>query len=185
MRLFLLSLTVISIFASCQNTPTTTQEATTETPMEAPASPKANTAAPAPADDNYDDLAAMEVKMADQSADDVYKEVMRIHDEVMPVMGDLNRNGRKLKSFMGANENLDENTLNSIRNTITTLAAADDRMMNWMKNIKTPNELPAGLNQQQIKLYYLSELKNVKDVDQLIVYALQESNDLVQKLEIK
>jgi len=66
----------------------------------------------------------------------LHSEVMDIHDEVMPKMSSINKLERELKSRL---EDPEVNKKDSIQQLIYQLDEADDAMMNWMSEFKTPD----------------------------------------------
>jgi hypothetical protein len=69
------------------------------------------------------------------------KEVMAIHDEVMPRLGELNKDKKGLQSIL--KNTTDESVKITLQNAVTALEKADDGMMKWMAEWKLPSEEPA------------------------------------------
>lgn len=69
------------------------------------------------------------------------KEVMAIHDEVMPRLGELNKDKKGLQSIL--KNTTDESVKITLKNAVTALEKADDGMMEWMAEWKLPSEEPA------------------------------------------
>lgn len=85
-------------------------------------------------------------------------EVIAIHDEVMPKMGDLHVAKKGLRKMIksGAHKPIEKDILQLISN----LEAADEGMMDWMHNWKVPAEDPemtAYLKEEKVKI---TQVKN-------------------------
>ena len=65
----------------------------------------------------------------------MYKEVMAVHDEMM-MMGKIRGAQRKLKKMIES----DSTNMEKYQVAYDQLQAADDAMMNWMKQFKNPPE---------------------------------------------
>ena len=65
----------------------------------------------------------------------VYKEVMAVHDEMI-MMGKIRGAQRKLKKMIES----DSTNMEKYQVAYDQLQAADDAMMNWMKQFKNPPE---------------------------------------------
>ncbi|WP_339880828.1 hypothetical protein [uncultured Algoriphagus sp.] len=76
-----------------------------------------------------------EMKMAELKA-----EVIRVHDDAMAKMGQLSKLKSKLVSKMETMGNQD--SLNHIKQTVIQITAADEAMMDWMRNFS--KNFPAG-----------------------------------------
>lgn len=67
-------------------------------------------------------------------------QVLAIHDEVMPKMGDIHLAKKKLKSVMTESQNDSLNT--EVLQLINNLQKADEEMMQWMSNWEVPTKEP-------------------------------------------
>ena len=96
------------------------------------------------------------------------KEVMAIHDEVMPKLGELNKDRKELQSIL--NNITDESVKTTLLEAITALEKADDGMMDWMAEWKIPSEpiaQEAYLKKEmvritKVKIDMLASMKNAK-----------------------
>lgn len=105
------------------------------------------------------------------------KEVLHIHDEVMPKMSDI----AKLMEILekeSLNPNLDSLLRQDIANTMTTLAAGDSLMWEWMHNYAKPEEAPLD----SIKSYLLTEKARISTVKDIMLDGIKNAESLVQKL---
>lgn len=174
---------IIALMASCQSAPSTDQKTANEEPAAASTQTSTEKAPQAP---NYGDQYVFDQTVADKmSVEETKKEIMRIHDEVMPMMSTLNRNSRALKQHLEANPELPAGRATQARNAITTIASADDRMMNWMEQFHKGDEMVSKMGDVQKKTFYKSEYMNVISIANLVKLAMKESTETVQSLKIK
>ena len=96
------------------------------------------------------------------------KEVMAIHDEVMPKLGELNKDRKVLQSILISSN--DETVKATLLEAISALEKADDGMMDWMAEWKVPSEPTAQeaylkkemVRITQVKTDMLESMKNAK-----------------------
>ncbi|MDF7817879.1 hypothetical protein P1X15_09735 [Runella sp. MFBS21] len=118
--------------------------------------------------------------------DTLEKEVMMIHDAVMPKMGELIALQSALSKHIAHTDSLlkitpsDTSLQNTLRQSTmlaTDLKKADDGMMNWMHQYKGDSlkKLPSkeaiqALTQEKIKIEQVSDnmLKSIEDTQQLL-----------------
>ncbi|WP_028666945.1 hypothetical protein [Runella zeae] len=118
--------------------------------------------------------------------DTLEKEVMMIHDAVMPKMGELVALQSTLSKHIAYTDSLLKITPSdtSLQNTLkqstmlaTDLKKADDGMMNWMHQYKgdslkklPPKEAIQALTNEKIKIEQVSDdmLKSIEDAQQLL-----------------
>ena len=118
--------------------------------------------------------------------DTLEKEVMMIHDAVMPKMGELVALQSTLSKHIAYIDSLLKITPSdtSLQNTLkqstmlaTDLKKADDGMMNWMHQYKgdslkklPPKEAIQSLTNEKIKIEQVSDdmLKSIEDAQQLL-----------------
>ena len=102
---------------------------------------------------------------------ELYDEVMRIHDEVMPKMNDIYKlkTAKKTRLEMPG---LPEQERRQIQNDIARLDSASEGMMAWMRQF---NPLPDSTGEEKARVYLESELEKVKQVSEDIQEALQST----------
>ena len=100
---------------------------------------------------------------------DLYNEVMRIHDEVMPKMNDLYKlkTAKKTRLEMPG---LPEPERQEIQNDIARLDSASEGMMVWMREF---NPIPDSVGEEKARDYLQAELQKVKKVKEDMLEALQ------------
>jgi hypothetical protein len=102
---------------------------------------------------------------------ELYDEVMRIHDEVMPKMNDLYQAKTALKTRMEM-PGLPENDRQEIQNDIARLDSASESMMVWMRQF---DPLPDSAGEEKARAYLENELQKIKKVKEDVLDALTTS----------
>jgi len=99
-------------------------------------------------------------------------DVMKIHDEVMPKMGKLNKTRIKLSKLLKNMEDGAQKT--AILDAIKALEAADDGMMDWMSDYSVPSDADERvkyLNDQMMKIQKVKDdmLAAMKEGEALLI----------------
>lgn len=102
---------------------------------------------------------------------ELYDQVMSIHDEVMPKMNDLHKHKTALKTRLEM-PGLPEQEKQEILNEIARLDSASEGMMVWMRQF---DPLPDSAGEEKARAYLQSELEKVKQVREDILEALQSA----------
>ena len=102
---------------------------------------------------------------------ELYDEVMRIHDEVMPKMNDLYKAKTALKTRMEM-PGLPENERQEIQMNVARLDSASEGMMIWMREF---DPLPDSAGEDKARAYLEEELMKIKKVKENILNALKIS----------
>jgi len=105
------------------------------------------------------------------------KEIIAIHDEVMPKMSDIARLTEVLDSE-AANPNLDSLVHANILLVRAELNAGDSLMWDWMHNYSKPEDAPID----SVEAYLLSEKERVTKVRQVMLDAISHAESIAQKL---
>jgi hypothetical protein len=103
----------------------------------------------------------------------LHKEVMAIHDEVMPKMDDIMKEKARLTSLMDQTE--DSVKIVQIRTAISELDAADEGMMQWMRQFD-PDQYSDS--EEALINYYKEEMVRVEEVRTNMLNALDNSQSL-------
>jgi len=114
----------------------------------------------------------------EQAVEALEKEVMAIHDEVMPKMSQLESLTTSLQTELNKPE-LDSMLRMEIQNSITLLEAGDSLMWNWMHNYKKPEGVPL----YSLSTYFQSEKAKVTTMRNAMLEGLQRAESLVKKLD--
>jgi hypothetical protein len=100
------------------------------------------------------------------------KEVMMMHDSIMPSISGLIQVKTAVKIKLQEGNISDENQLRELRNTINSLEEADEAMMSWMRNYKTNYE---GMRDEEIRSYLLKEKQQIRQVGEKIVESMKKA----------
>lgn len=100
-------------------------------------------------------------------------EVMAIHDEVMPKMGDIHLAKKELRKLL---IDIDHDSLKTVVTTlISNLEVADEGMMEWMHQWKVP------ANEEEKNAYFLAEKEKITKVKEDMLTSLENANNYLAK----
>jgi hypothetical protein len=105
----------------------------------------------------------------------LHKEVMDVHNEVMPKMDDIFRLKESLKNKVASTPTMPDEKKKEIDGTIARLDSAGEGMMIWMRKFNPP---PDSAGQEEAKKYLENEMVKVKKVRQDILDALEQGKSL-------
>lgn len=110
----------------------------------------------------------------------LYKEVMEIHDAVMPKMADLNRLKRNLKAQIKADSTISDSIKTLVNVQLGKLSAAEDGMTDWMRDFKAPKKSDPD---EKIIAYLKTEKINISRVSDLMLENLKNGKALLDQLK--
>lgn len=116
---------------------------------------------------------------------EAYEEMMAVHDEVMPRMGEINRLSRQLRSAYETVDTTDRELLGQIDNAVRALEEADQGMMAWM-NMNAGNlleKLRADKTHEEIMAYLKKEKAAISEVAEKMRSSIAQGTELVGQLE--
>lgn len=105
------------------------------------------------------------------------KEVIAVHDEVMPKMGRISELKTKLESE-AKNPSLDSAMQIEVQLSIEALILGDSLMWDWMHNYEKPVNAP----DDSVKTYLENEKIRIRKVSDSMLSAIKNAEDLLQKL---
>lgn len=108
--------------------------------------------------------------------------VMRIHDEVMPRMGEINRLQRQLRQWLQDNPHAPAANREEVLSVLDWLSRADEGMMSWMAEFRQPANLRDSLSHEDIVGYLQEEQKRVQKVHDDITGSIEAAKQLLQTL---
>ena len=105
------------------------------------------------------------------------QEIMKVHDEVMPKMGEINRIKRQLGAYK--DEVPDDNAAmkDSLINAILLLAKTEDNMNDWMSGYKYPN--PEMKHDEMMK-YLTGQQDTIKQINNEVFMTIAIGNGLLK-----
>jgi hypothetical protein len=114
-------------------------------------------------------------KSHDHGNQELYEEVMKVHDEVMPKMNDVYKLKEELKKQIANSPDMVEEKKNRIQSVILQLDSASDGMMVWMRNF---NPLPDSLGVEKARNYLEQEQEKVNKVKEDMLKAIADAKTL-------
>ena len=105
------------------------------------------------------------------------KEVMEVHDEVMPRMGELYTWKTRLKSKLDS-ASVSEKRREELVVTINKIDSAYQGMMTWMHQY---NPVPDSVNHERAREYLENEMQKIKKVRNDIVEAIEKAEDVAKE----
>lgn len=104
------------------------------------------------------------------------EEILRVHDEVMPKMSDINRLSnqlREIKKNAGQTPDGQPITIEGLDETLKELRTAEQGMSDWMKNY---GDTKANLKDENLKDFYEKELKKIRIVRDNMLSSIEKAN---------
>ena len=109
-------------------------------------------------------------KEYDQEQQQLWDKVMVVHDEVMPKMGELHQLKKQLKKQ-------EQNPTQ--QEAIQVIEAAQDAMMDWMRNYKSMSVL-SKLGHAEAIAYLQKEQERVAKVKKMMLESIDKGNALIE-----
>ena len=107
------------------------------------------------------------------------EEVMAVHNEVMPKMGEASRLKRQLDAFKKSIPD-DSVTLKiNLINSIMQLSKSEDMMSDWMANYKYPN--PASKHEDLV-IYLKAQKDSIKQVSDAMYMSLAIAKEFLKEM---
>ncbi len=105
----------------------------------------------------------------------LYDQVMDVHDEVMPFMGELNRLKRELTDKLTIAQDMPLEERQSLEQTIQKIDSASRGMMVWMREFN-----PEAYEGEEKQRYLEQEMVHVQKIKTDILEALEEGRKASQ-----
>lgn len=102
----------------------------------------------------------------------LYNEVMKIHDEAMAKLDDVERQKETLRNKIIAEPAIADEKRKALEVKIARLDSANESMMVWMRNF---NPLPDSTGEEKAREYLENEMEKVKSVRENILQTLKDS----------
>ena len=106
-------------------------------------------------------------------------ELMAIHDDVMPKMGELSTLAGQLKQIIATDSTLTETERTKIESAIMRMALADEGMMDWMATFRQPEMLRGKMENEAILQYLEAEKQKINDVSVQIRSGIEDGKQLI------
>ncbi len=109
--------------------------------------------------------------------DELEKEVMDIHNKVMPGMGEVARLKDELEKKKESLDSMATEQAQAINDLLLELSAANDGMMNWMRNYSGDF---TEMAREDVKKYLEDQKKAISDVQDRISRAVEAAKKELQ-----
>ncbi len=114
------------------------------------------------------------------SQDKIKKELLAVHDEVMPKMGEMNEARKKLIKLIKSEAIKDSTSLEAVNYTIEYLERADEGMMDWMGEFVQPSDMRNSKSHEEIMAYLNEEKEKIIKVKTDILNSLEAANKIIE-----
>ncbi len=128
-----------------------------------------------------EDTAAVEkaaTEAAQAAQQTAYDAMMEGHDRVMPLMGNITAAEEALKQQLEAAD-ISEDRKDLLMAAYEQLEDANDGMMDWMKNLKSLDDLRGSMDNEAIITYIKEEAADIAKVETAMNAAIGAANELV------
>lgn len=110
--------------------------------------------------------------LSNPQVEKLYKEVMVIHDEVMPEISTIHKLKKKIRKLNGDSE--------TSLALIKKLDDADESMMSWMADFGKFRSMDDATSEEKVA-YLESEKNKISEVSKLMKNAISEGNNYLSK----
>jgi len=112
-------------------------------------------------------------KGSSSKSQQMYNEVMQVHDEVMPKMKDIRQYSKSLKKI----ENFEEN--DEVVEAVEDLKDAHESMMDWMAQF----DMPKGITEAEEVKYLQGQKISVKAMSEQMYSALEQAEEVLEEFK--
>lgn len=116
---------------------------------------------------------------APENWDDLKDEVMAVHDEIMPKMGELMSLKKQVDERIGKleSEDPDAEELEKLRSISGSLENSHDKMMQWMREYEPNFE---GMVEKEIIEYLEMQKQKIKNVGEMTAESIESARQALQ-----
>ncbi|MEK6782729.1 MAG: OmpA family protein [Bacteroidota bacterium] len=118
----------------------------------------------------------------DNPNQDLYNQVMAVHDEIMPKMEVIYKLKEGIEEKISNTPDLSGQRVKKLGQVVSNMDSANSSMLGWMQKF---SPLPDSVDQEQARAYLLAELDKVKMVKVLIEQAIVDAEAELNKKEIR
>jgi hypothetical protein len=113
----------------------------------------------------------------------LWDELMAVHDDVMPKIGDMRRISKQLEDMQESGENLSAEMQERINLALQKLSDAEETMMDWMRNLKQLEPLRDSMDEQGVMDYLNAEKEKINQVRDAMLGSLEEGLALLNDIQ--
>lgn len=115
---------------------------------------------------------------------DLWDDLMIVHDEVMPKISNIHKLGRQLKNYSETTEGVSDLVKEQVAATVGLLDEADESMFSWMNNLRQLKPLQDTEKHEDIVIYLRAEQDRMDKVKKDMLMSIEKGSMLVQELGI-
>lgn len=115
---------------------------------------------------------------------DLWDDLMTVHDEVMPKISNIHKLGRQLKNYSETTEGVSNLVKEQVAATVGLLDEADESMFSWMNNLRQLKPLQDTEKHEDIVIYLRAEQDRMDKVKKDMLISIEKGSMLVQELGI-
>lgn len=131
----------------------------------------------AAAEQKAEELAAASQQMQDA----LWQQMMNVHDEVMPQMGEMNRVSQDLQAKAAELE--DEANAEPLKEVAENIEQASEGMMEWMSGLQPLDKLRAEMGTDEVTSYLKAETEKIAKVKEDMMNSLAKGKAVLAELE--
>lgn len=117
-----------------------------------------------------------------KAQEETYKEMMAIHDEVMPLLSSMVRTSQELQQYIPSKE-LDPTEKEQIYSAMQSLNIAEEAMMGWMSQIRQPVAIRDTLSPQQVMQYLEEEKAAIEAIGRQMQQSLDNGQAVLKQFQ--
>ncbi len=107
---------------------------------------------------------------------EIKNQAIEVHDEVMPLMGDLRRVRKELMLMADSTVSIDSLKAETLTAAVTNIANANESMMQWMREFEPEFE---GTDEEVIK-YFKDQKVAIEKVKEDMLSSLEKGKELLE-----
>ncbi len=104
------------------------------------------------------------VSCKNNDAEVLHKEIMDIHDEVMPKTGEITYLYMAFRKKVETDSTISQENKKELLKQADDLEKAEDEMMVWMNDYIPPHKMKSSKNENEIIAYLLNQKKIISDI---------------------
>ncbi len=119
-------------------------------------------------------------KKAEASEESLRSSLMQVHDEVMPLMGQLIGLTAQLREILRQDTLLDTGIRLQMESAVKEMEMAEEGMMDWMAAFRQPESMRPTTQHEAIMKYLEAEKKKIEGVNSQIKTGIEKGEQLIK-----
>ena len=121
-----------------------------------------------------------------EAAEDLLRtDLMKIHDEVMPMMGELTGLTGEVKKILQQDTLLPQEEQQKLEMVVKEMEIAEEGMMDWMAGFRQPESLRATMGHEEIMAYLNTEKDKITEVSTRIKSGIENGKTIIGNYQKK